>query len=299
MAYLDYKDKLILEHLFQDGRLTTKKLAQLAGITQPAAYHRLRRLEEEKFIDRYDAIVNYQLVNLTKKSYLCNLDNQKVSKIKKLPECVLLLKCIGVYTHHLTCWFKTKTQQKNFEKLLPKNREEYELQKVFTKGPSLFDIPLKHQFKQYPEKQLKLTKEDVAIIKAVCEGGARKTLMELSNKTGLSIDVIHYRKKRLTNNGYFSYFIAQPGFGKMHLTVSYIYIKTGKKKIPLIPRSPLAAITNDGVMIAFLSKDLDDFSKTADKIFSFYRKEIKQSQVIINKGYLVLNRYPFEYLLQK
>lgn len=299
MAYLDQKDQRILEHLFQDARLTTKDLAKLAGITQPAAHKRLKRLEREKYIERYDAIVNYQLIPLTKKAYLCNLHTTEINHIKKQKECVMLLESIGPYTHHLVCWFKNVTQQRSFEKFLPKKRKECELTTVFTKGPSLFDLPLQRNRPTYTDKKLELTKADVAIIKAISEGGARKTLLELSNQTGLSIDIIHYRKKRLIQHGYFSYFVAQPGFGALHLTVSYLYITTNKQTFANTARSPLYATTNNGIMIAFLSKDIDDFHKTLDKIYQHYQHDMTESILLTNKNYILLNRYPYEFLIKK
>ena len=85
---------------------------------------------------------------------------------------------------------------------------------------------------------------------------SKKTLKELSHETGLSIDVVYYRKKRLISNGYFTYFVAQPGFGILHLDFSYIYIKTKKKTFPDISRMPLFAEIDKGVLLGFFSKDI-------------------------------------------
>ena len=151
--------------------------------------------------------------------------------------------------------------------------------------------------KSFTEKKLKIDEHDVAILKAVSEGGARKTLKELSKITGLSIDLIHYRKKRLISHGYLSYFVAQPGFGTLHLTVAYLYIKTEEQSFPRIARSPLQVKTDSGVMFAILAKDLDDFSRTLDRIYEYYRSTNEASFLLTNKEIHVLNRYPFEYLL--
>ena len=234
-----------------------------------------------------------------KKSYLCNLNEEQTRKIREKKECVVLITNIGQYKHHLTCWFKNKTQQKKFERLLPRKREEFILGKVYTKNSSIFDLSIKNKKLEYKEKELKLTKEDVKFLKAFCEGGVKKTLKELSHETGLSIDVVYYRKKRLISNGYFTYFVAQPGFGIIHLDFSYIYIKTNKKTFPDISRMPLFAETNKGVLLGFFSKDINDFNSTIDKIYDYYRNDCHSSVLVTNKEHIILNRYPFEFLFSE
>lgn len=297
MALLDQKDKTILEYLYKDARFTTKELARFANITQPAAYKRLKRLEKEKFISRYDAIVDYQLLPLIKKSYLCNLNEEKINKLKERKEVIVLIKNIGQFSHHLFCWFKNITQQKKFERLLPKDRKDFIIKNLYTENAIIFDIPIQVKIKEYKKNILKLTNEDIKILKVFCEGGVKKTLKELSDLTGLSIDIIHYRKKRLIKNGYFSYFVAQPGYGPLNLNFSYIYIKTKNLKFPKNSRIAILAELDYGVLLGFFSKDINDFNNVIDNISEFYRDCCEEQILITNKNPIILNRYPFEFLL--
>ena len=55
---LDKIDWLLLEILQEDGKLTTKEIAQRVNLSPTPVYERIKRLEREGFIQKYIAIVN-------------------------------------------------------------------------------------------------------------------------------------------------------------------------------------------------------------------------------------------------
>jgi len=55
---LDRFDKLILEALQRDGRISNKQLAQQVNLSESACLRRVRRLEEGGMIERYVAMVS-------------------------------------------------------------------------------------------------------------------------------------------------------------------------------------------------------------------------------------------------
>ncbi|MFT4311733.1 MAG: winged helix-turn-helix transcriptional regulator [Candidatus Woesearchaeota archaeon] len=294
MAYLDQKDKIILEHLFQNATLSTKELAKYAKITQPATFMRLKRLEKEQFIERYDAIINENSLNVIKKGYLCTLTNER---IKNRPECISLIHNIGIYTHHIVCWFKNKKQQEEFELLLPKNRYEYQVKHTHIQTPLLFDIQLKKQRIQPKVKPFSFDQHDCQLLKALCQGGARKTLRELQVQTNLPLTTLQFRKKRLIQNGYITYFVAQPGMGALHLKVHYFIIDTKATKKPQAKKMVFYEKTTSGYLICFLSQDSDDYFSTLRELYTQYQNDWTTHILLTNDGYSHLNRYPFEFLL--
>ena len=61
---LDRYDKLILEALQNDGRISNVQLAQRVSLSESACLRRVRALEESGMIDRYAALVSQREVGL-------------------------------------------------------------------------------------------------------------------------------------------------------------------------------------------------------------------------------------------
>lgn len=61
---LDRYDKLILEALQKDGRISNVNLAGLVSLSESACLRRVRALEESGIIDRYAALVSQHKVGL-------------------------------------------------------------------------------------------------------------------------------------------------------------------------------------------------------------------------------------------
>lgn len=297
--YLDEKDQLIIENLFRNARLSSHQLSKIAGITQPAVYNRIKRLEKEGYISRYDSLVNWQALPFIKKIYFCDLKNDEIRSISKRNECFGLIELYGEISHMVWCFFKTKRQMIEFERLLPIKKETVEIKNLFTTGVSLFNESSKKISPTIKFDKVKLTKKDVKVMHALSEGGARKSLKEISEMTGLNIDQVWYHKKRLIKGGYFEYFIVQPGIEKFYLIMSTLFVKTNKKvRLDNLPRVFNHFDTDKGVGCVFMSKNMKDYLETLDKIYSMLRGDIKEVLLSSNKNYIILNRYPFEFLTE-
>ena len=61
---LDTKDRAILRHLLENGRLTTAELADRVGLSASPCWQRVRRLEADGFIDGYGARVDMEQLGL-------------------------------------------------------------------------------------------------------------------------------------------------------------------------------------------------------------------------------------------
>ena len=55
---LERRDRLILDELQRDSRLTMQELAERVGMSSSACWRRVKSLEEAGVIDRYAVIVN-------------------------------------------------------------------------------------------------------------------------------------------------------------------------------------------------------------------------------------------------
>ena len=62
---LDRFDKLILEALKRDGRISNVQLSALVNLSESACLRRVRALEDDGFIDRYAALLSQIKVGLS------------------------------------------------------------------------------------------------------------------------------------------------------------------------------------------------------------------------------------------
>lgn len=62
---LERKDRLLLDELQRDSRLTMQQLAERVGMSASACWRRVRNLEESGVIDRYAVLVNPRKAGFT------------------------------------------------------------------------------------------------------------------------------------------------------------------------------------------------------------------------------------------
>ena len=73
----DDRDRAILRHLQQDGRLTNAELSERAGMSPSACLRRVRMLEEEGAIDHYSAVLNEVVMGLAGVAFILVTLNQQ------------------------------------------------------------------------------------------------------------------------------------------------------------------------------------------------------------------------------
>ena len=64
MTDIDDVDTEILDGLQRDGRLSNAKLAKRLSLSEPSCWRRIKRLEEEGFIEGYQAVLNRRSLGL-------------------------------------------------------------------------------------------------------------------------------------------------------------------------------------------------------------------------------------------
>ncbi|MGL4629911.1 MAG: Lrp/AsnC family transcriptional regulator [Leadbetterella sp.] len=105
MIRLDETDKELLKYLQQDAKLTTKELAARLNLSSTPVYERVKRLENEKAIKKYVAIVDREkigldlmvLCNIKLKEHAQEAGSKFVKSIVIMPEVVECLNISGDY----------------------------------------------------------------------------------------------------------------------------------------------------------------------------------------------------------
>lgn len=307
---LDEKDKTIYEHLLVNARFPIKKLAKIINSSQATVINRIKNLGKRGYISRYDAIINWQRLPLIKKIYhIKSKKEQEESKFFINQEPVFsVISLSGIYNLQVWCFFKTKKQVLEFERLLKKFEfvctevEILEFPKV-----SFFNKPIKIQLPKIENKELKLDKIDIEIMKYLAFGGARDSLLKIGDKLKINYDTVHYRFKKLLRAGYFLKLVAQPGENEFALQTTVLFIRLNKKthldsvynKLSNLNQIISVAKTKEcGLLIHFNSMDFKEYKNKLNEIFSL--EDRNNFEVVLtshwDKIYLN-NRYPLEYLL--
>lgn len=270
-------------------------------ITEPATLKRVRRLEQEH-IQKYDGIINWDKMPFRKVWYFANLID--VKKIIDQKPVLGFLETAGYYKHAFACFFRNLKDKRKFESLLPKEKIILDINSFHSKPISLFDVSHNIEKDRMTEEEEKITKKDIKILECVCEGGGRLSLWDISKKIGLTYEIVRYRFKKLVSAGYFSRFIAQPNSTKFGITTIYVHLQF-KRKVPIeklerIKQTLGYLICEDNnVLVPIFTNSFHNYVDEISSILDQFRDELKKVDFYPIKNALLLNRYPFEYLLRK
>lgn len=309
---LDDKDKLILEYLIQDCRISTLKLAKITKLSQPSIVYRISKLERENYILKYDILLDYNKFPIKLRIILVSVPKEKVAAFEKY-----CLNSFGIMTvfrqiHKLNyslTTFATETELKELKSYLDLEGfyyEDFNTVKSYFPSFSIFNLGLKSENIKYTDEVLKLDLKDVKILEKLSNGCARDSILELSRKTGLSVDVVLYRYKKLRKAGYFPLYIAQINTNKFQ--VNYVMIHFGVIGLSLekvlevfekIKKSIWFAKNVDGTYFTtFMIRDFQEYYEVFEKIYLFLDKKLDFLEVFPVKDFLFLNRINLEKVIE-
>lgn len=291
---LSQNDRMLFEHLFYDARRSTRELAKIIGIKQPSVHARIKKLEQQGFISRYDSLVNPQAMPLIYKMYYTTLTSQQVEKIVNMGVCFGLQELFGEFSHQIFCFFRNAKQASEFERMLPKRCISQLLTKSHRLGGTILDIEREPERYHENERRVKLDRLDVRLLRSMIIGGARKTLVELSEELGSTPAVIKYRKKRLVENGYFLYFVAQPGEAFKSIKIAYHVFFLNRlfdfDKLRGLPRCVIAYSGEKCVTVIQLSLSFDDYLKYSDILIRRLEQYTSELHTFFVNKPIILNR---------
>lgn len=121
MSSLDRFDRLILETLQQDGRMTNQELAEAISLSPSPCLRRVRQLEENGLIDGYVALVNARKLGLTLMSFIqISLDKHSGDRFDKFEE------IIAGYPEVLECHLITGQSADYLLKVIVKDMDAFQ-----------------------------------------------------------------------------------------------------------------------------------------------------------------------------
>lgn len=122
MHNLDSTDWKLLEILQEDGKLTTKEIAQNVNLSPTPVYERIKRLEKNGIIKKYVAIVEAEKIgktltvfcNITLKEHTKEIGNKFVKDIISLKEVTECYNISGDYDFLLKIIIKDMKHYQSF-----------------------------------------------------------------------------------------------------------------------------------------------------------------------------------------
>lgn len=126
---LDELDRAILKELQTDGRISNVDLARRVNLSPPATHARIRRLEQERYIERYVAILDHErlgfdllcFIQVSLQVHQFERGESFRSAIREMPEILECYYLTGEYDYLLKVVLRNRKDLERFvvERLTP------------------------------------------------------------------------------------------------------------------------------------------------------------------------------------
>lgn len=300
----DQKDKIILESLFSDCRISLKELSRRSNLTHSAVLYRIRGYEKEGVIDKYDGILNFEKFDKPFTAVFVYVDDKRKREFEDfcLQEdgVISLFRCAHKYNYLVSAFLSEKQRRRLFGYLdelgfLYKSMDSKRVYSFVTRIFDDVDVPVVKQ--NFSGKKLDLDEVDVSLMKILFDGGGREPILELARKMDMSADLILYRFRRLVKNGYFSRFAAQPNPAKFNVKFEIISFEVKEDDFDYreffenLGKCAFLFDMGKGKYLATLFvRDLRSLEVLFGKIYDGIGEKMKRFDFHIVRSYVFLNR---------
>lgn len=314
MKKLDKTDKKILGILNNNSRISYSKIAKELKMNRTIVAYRIEQLISKGVIRSFEPKIDYEKIGYFK--YICYIglyDFDKKTKeriihfLKTHPFSAWLGECIGKYQIRLRILAKDKS---HFYRILSEIEQEF--------GNNLREIKTLHMVEPIKKdneivftggkktivkrpKQIKIDEKDYLLLQGLAKN-CRETLLNLSKKTGLSIEGLRNRIKALEKSGVITGYtcnintraIEDVGlWGNMLVKFKNPQRIAGKLKEFTSKRKQLGRsflLFGDwNAELTFFTKDMQTLHDLLNEFLTEFSKEIQQYDIIF---YLEGHKYP-------
>ena len=309
---IDYKDKLILESLTQNCRVATSQLSKITRLSQPSVVYRIKRLEDNGYISKYDAIINHKKFPYYKDIIFLSIPEDKREKFEMWTinnkHICWNIRLIDKMNYVLYVFSRNQEEREELYKYIESNSYEYKsyaFEDILFDNFTLFGMNLNVKKPRIEkDKNLKLDEADIKLIKHLTDGGGRDPILDIANKIGIHYETLLYKFKRLTKANYFPLFLAQPSTKRFSTQIDILLIKSDmsfeevfKKLKGLKEISYLIKLSGNYYYSQIISNDFREYKDCIEKINIRFRG-LGEVKIYNTKDWVFINRYPFEWLLE-
>ena len=237
---LDLKDRKILALLTEDARLTNSQIANKVGLSKPSVEYRLKRFDKNKAINTYYTIVNFTKLGYSQYKLYFKFQNTSPEEEEKLIDywtkdnhSIWVGQTRGKWDLAISLLAKSNYE---FGKELSKFMDEYskfilEKDVLLTEYSPMYareflEETTKREFTYgIPEKIYSLDDTDKLILKELSLN-ARISIIDLSDKTKLTRDILNYRIKKLKKENVISQYSVLPNLENIGIKLYKIILRT-------------------------------------------------------------------------
>ncbi len=304
MAYkLNKKDRKILYQLDLNSRQSFNQIARKVGLSREVVQYRIKQLEKKGIIKGYQT-----LIDISKLGYLnCRFfikfqkdspeqENKIIEYYKKHPKFWWVDSIDGFRDLGIACWVKDMY-------------EFYEIKEDLTKrfGKYIYDLDISIYYKFYIYKRTYLLNDkkkpipeikvmffpekadfdnkDIQILRLIAPN-SRRSSVEISNKTKISVTNINYRIKKMVEKGIIKDFrvmidLEKIGYYwyKIEMQLSNLNIKP--KMLNYFHNHPniiyaYETISDNDIEVELEVQSYEDFRKVLNEIRNIFGKNIKK-----------------------
>ncbi|MGM5485542.1 MAG: Lrp/AsnC family transcriptional regulator [Nanobdellota archaeon] len=204
-------DRIMLANLEWNARITDKELASLTNLSKDGVRYRLRRLENKGVIQGYTAIIDHKRIN--KESYKLYIKMQStrgdIERIKQFffgrDSVFAVFESKGNWNLAIALFFESSQEYYELENELLESFGDFIIEKhlcqmvdaFVSTGKAIYDEMPYHEYPLWTErKNVSLDSVDKVILLELRKD-AKITLQKLSDKTGVSIEKVMRKRKRL------------------------------------------------------------------------------------------------------
>jgi len=303
---LTIKDKTILEYLYQNCRISTKKISQLSGIPQQTVAYRIKKLESEKLIFRYDILPNFSLLPVQLWLHFIHCPNQHkektIEKLKAIPQTYTIFETIDY--HNIILIEITAKNTDSVIAQLPLKCKTKKIKSLFKLNYSIF-LPSNYSLPKQKTRAISLDKIDYELIDYLSFGGGRTPLVQIAKDLNSTFNIISYRFKRLEKNGYFFMPIVQPSNSLFSVQPDFIYFTTKNISTDNVlalckqhPNIPYILALENGYLMQILSNSFEEFSKKTKQVLNILENYLVTFKVIKHEQSILLNRLNLSKILK-
>ncbi len=319
LPHLDLIDKKILCELDINCREPISKIAKRLHVGRNVVSYRINNLENQQVIKKYVCSINLGLLGYKTYKVFFKLNNTEQEKefIKEVLENPNIIHCLrtsGSYDYSISIAVKNILELDNvmtdlkskFKDLI----KDYFISiivytKIFKYQKILLDQKQELKIDRYSSDgtQIKIDDSDKKILKILAQN-ANLSIVDLAEKTKLSIDITKYRLKNLTKEliianraifnmaklGFYHYVILLKtrNFSKNHESKLVSWC-TNKKNVMFCSKR----IGNFDFEINAAITDLEDLNSFISDIKKDFSEIIDSYELILNHDMIKLNYIPF------
>lgn len=243
MVDLDLKDRKLLVALSQNSRASHSQLGKAVGISKSAVPYRIKRLREEGIIRRFLTVVNLSAVGYTTYNVFFKLHASKEQEKKIFyyfdmhPFTTWVCKFLGMWDFHVEIVAKDFS---HFNQILMQMVQELEGSlEDYRTHIALEVYKVEHLPKQFIQSTKSTPLETISREwkeHIVLDAIDRKLLYALGNdavaplhvlaqQCGTTLDVVHYRMKKLYTEGVILYYIPFVALEKIGYTEYFCHLQ--------------------------------------------------------------------------